>query len=143
MRNRSQIRPGSCPRSSAPVVATWWSPFVDVPTGNLMPAPRKDTLTNSPAWLVAPSAKPFRPNQNNDARGLSLAQGFHLSFGDSLTNLRCHSVHRNSSRPVQGPRRGSWLSGCAIPISSRVYSPRSQLHGPQVKTRFSSSLVPP
>jgi hypothetical protein len=53
-------RPGSCPRSSAHVMATWWSPFVDVPTGRLMaagskgytcppatPIPRSDTTRRS------------------------------------------------------------------------------------------------
>ena len=30
-------RPGSCPRSSAYAMATWWSPFVDVPTGRFVP----------------------------------------------------------------------------------------------------------
>src|ERR1700693_5831777 len=57
-------QPGSCPRSSAHVVATWWSPFVDGPTGYCTPAGAKGYVQPPNDFAThALSAKPFRPSR--------------------------------------------------------------------------------
>ena len=64
--SREPTRPASCPRSSAHAGATWWSPFVDNPSGYLRPAGiNKYTLPTTPILLPEHSAKPFRRTVTN------------------------------------------------------------------------------
>ena len=60
-------RPGSCPRSSAHVMATWWSPFVDVPTGRLMPA-------GSKGYTCPPTTPIARSNTTRRSRSVQLIE---------------------------------------------------------------------
>ena len=109
-------RPGSCPRSSAYAMATWWSPFVDVPTGRFVP--RRIKRIHLPANY--PRSRDLTPLggavPSNDLRVFAARS----RRGSSVDEERFKSF-----RGAQPPRKLRWTNAGKFGVGDAVWKIRS------------------